>query len=256
MDLQIKGRVFIVTGGTKGIGLAVVQCLIDEGAKVAVCARSKDDLEKLKELAPADMLIVRQTDVLHTEAMKRFVQQVAEEFGRLDGVVANAGTGTGVGILDATQEEWTGQFSVKVFSVTNLVTPAIPFLQQSDAPRIVIMNAVNAYRPEPSMPVVSAARAAVANLAQSLASELAPFGICVNTIALGAVETERQHDRYRKSRSGLDYESWRKEEAARRRIALGRFGKPEEVAPFVALCLSPLSSYVTGAAISISGGAG
>lgn len=254
MDLQIRNRVFIVTGGSKGIGLAITKSLVAEGAKVAICARSPDALENAKELFPTDHLFAREVDVLDEEAMSAFVQTVRHRFERVDGLVANAGAGISGTIFEATKDDWIDQFSVKILSVTNVVSPALPFLKHSDAGRIVIMNAVTATRPEPSMAVVSAARAAVENLAQTLATELVSDQICVNTISLGAIETDRQRERYKKSGSDLNYDTWRRDQAIRRQIALGRFGTPEEVAPFVALCLSPLSSYVTGATIRISGG--
>lgn len=251
MDLHIRNRVFIVTGGSRGIGLAITRFLVAEGAKVAICA---DALEKATGQCSPDSLFAGRVDVLDSDAMSRFVRNAHDRFERLDGVVANAGAGTSGTILEATKDDWMDQFSIKILSVTNLVNSSLPFLKLSDAARIVIMNSVTATKPEPSMAVVSAARAAVGNLAQTLAIELAPAGITVNTVSLGAIETERQRERHKRSESDLDYETWRQEQAAARRIAMGRFGKPEEVAPFVALCLSPLSSYVTGASIGISGG--
>lgn len=254
MDLQIKNRVFIVTGGSKGIGLAITKSLLQEGAKVAICARSPDSLQVVKEQLSSDNLLVREVDVLNGDAMRAFVKEVADCFERLDGVVANAGAGTIGTIFEASEDDWTDQLAIKILGVTNLITPALPYLRKSDAGRIVIMNSVTAIRPEPSMAVVSAIRAAVENMAQTLALELSSDQICVNTISLGAIETERQKERHRKSGSSLDYKTWSDEQANQRQISLRRFGTPQEVSPFVTLCLSPLASYVTGATIKISGG--
>ena len=255
MDLRLKDRVYIVTGGSSGIGRTIVEAVLAEGASVATCARSSERLRLLRQGEHSDHLFVATVDVRDRAAMVTFVDDTAKRFGRLDGIVANAGAGMSGRIFDAAEEDWIEQISMKIQGVTNLVNPAIAHLQRSDAGRIVIMNGITAARPEPTMAVVSAARAAVANLARTLSLELAPYSIGVNVINPGAIATERQVVRYRESGSDLSYDAWCREEAVRRNIAFGRYGLPTEIAPFVALCLSPLASYLTGATIDVHGGA-
>jgi NAD(P)-dependent dehydrogenase (short-subunit alcohol dehydrogenase family) len=254
VDLRLDGRAVIVTGGSSGIGRAIVELVLGEGAHVATCARSAGSLDQLQRDIQSSRLIAETVDVRDQVAMAAFVDDVAMRFGRLDGVVANAGTGMSGRVFDASEADWIDQLSVKILSVTNLVNPAVSHMRHSDAGRIVIMNSITAKMPEPTMAVVSAARAAVANLSRTLAMELAPDRICVNVINIGAIATERQVARFRQSGSHLSYEAWCREDAVRRRIALGRYGQAEEVAPIVALCLSPLSSYMTGATIDAHGG--
>ncbi len=254
MDLLLKDRVYIVTGGSSGIGKNIVCTLLAEGARVATCARYNERLEELALQCNTQNLLVRPVDVLDESGTAEFVDHVAQHFGCLDGVVTNAGAGCIGRVFDATKDEWQSQFAMKVFSVMNAISPSIDYLRQSDAGRIVIMNGITSKRPEPTMAAVSAARAAVSNLAQSISIELAPDNICVNTINIGAVDTGRQLDRYHKAKAPASFEEWKAHEAERRGIALRRFGRVEEVSPFVALCLSPLSSYLTSAEIDLFGG--
>ncbi|WP_280437376.1 SDR family oxidoreductase [Nocardia carnea] len=259
MDLRLAGRAYYVTGGSRGIGRAIVELLLAEGASVSTCAR---DAAGLREMSAAqatehrERLVTHTVDVQDAAALRRVVGLAADRFGRLDGVVANAGAGISGGVLATPETEWQNQFQVKVTSVLNLVTPALPVLEASDAGRVVVVNGVTAHAPEVNMAAVSAARAAVANLARSLAVELAPSGILVNTISLGAIATDRQRARYEASGTTEAFADWCASEATRRGVLLGRLGTPQEVAPVAALLLSPLCSYVTGSSIDVSGGSG
>ena len=157
-------------------------------------------------------------------------------------------------MLDTPPAAWVSQYEMKILSVINTVQAAVPYLRQSDAGRVVIMNGVTANVPDPEMAAVSASRAAVKQVAGMLAEDLAADGICVNTVNIGAIETNRQIDRYKGSGSSLTYSAWSQKEAERRGILLGRFGRTEEVSPIVMLLLSPLSSYITGSSIDVAGG--
>jgi NAD(P)-dependent dehydrogenase (short-subunit alcohol dehydrogenase family) len=254
VDLGLAGRAYVVTGGSRGIGRAVVATLLAEGAHVATCAR---DATALRDTwADTDRLLIRAGDVRGHEAMRVFVAEAAAEFGRLDGVVTNAGTGATGGVLDTSPKVWRDQYDIKLAGVLNVVEPSVEHLAVSDSGAVVLVNGVTAHTPEPDMAAVSAARAAVGAVATMLATTLGLRGIRVNTVNLGAIRTDRQLDRYEASGSDLDYDEWCAREALRRGIPAGRFGLPEEVAPVVAMLLSPLSSYVLGATVDVAGGLG
>jgi NAD(P)-dependent dehydrogenase (short-subunit alcohol dehydrogenase family) len=189
-------------------------------------------------------------------ATHAFVAEAVARFGRLDGVVANAGAGATGGILDTPAAVWRDQYDIKLAGVLNIVEPSVDHLAGSDGAAVVLVNGVTAHAPDPDMAAVSAARAAVGAVAAMLAKTLAPQGIRVNTVNLGAIRTDRQVARHAESGTDMDFDEWCAGEARRRGIPAGRFGLPEEVAPVVALLLSPLSSYVLGASVDVSGGLG
>lgn len=254
MDIGLHKKTAIVTGGSSGLGRCIVELLLSEGMNVATCGRSSEKLKRLAYDHKGAALYIRPVDVRNDKDMTSFVNYTAARFGGIDGVVANAGFGFSGNIFNTPTEVWTSQLTLKVLGVINLVIPAIPHLKKSVCGRVVIINSTTADRPTPEMAAVCAARSAVDNLAKTLTLELASDCICVNTINLGVIDTGRQKERHGDSGSSLSYADWQATEVSRRNIPFQRFGLAKEVAPFIALCLSPLCSYTTGSRIQIGGG--
>ncbi|HEY4458071.1 MAG TPA: SDR family oxidoreductase [Pseudonocardiaceae bacterium] len=255
MDLGLRGRTFVVTGASNGIGLATAAMLLAEGANVGVCARDANRLEAALERLPAGSRALRRgCDVLDAAAVERFTAEVAAEFGGIDGVVNNAGASLMRPLFETTELEWLDQVRLKIFSVLNTVRPALPWLRKSTGAAVVNVNAILARQPEARLAASGAARAALLNLSVALAGDLAADGVRVNSVCLGLIDTGQWQRRYEASGTEQSYPDWSAELAADRGIALGRFGSADEVAfPIVSL-LSPRSSYVTGASLDIGGG--
>lgn len=257
MDLGLLDRTVLVTGGSSGVGLATVRALLDEGARVATCGRDADRLAKAAAgLGGGDRLLTGVCDVRDAGAVREFTERAADTFGSLDGVVNNAGQSRMKGFADSTAEDWRDELELKFAGVLNPLHAARPHLAASDAASVVNVNAVLAKQPEPRLITTSAARAGILNLSKSLATELAPEGIRVNSVCLGLIDTGQWTRRHAAADSGLGYEEWQAELAADRGIALGRLGRAEEVAYAIVTLLSPRASYTTGTSIDVCGGVG
>ncbi|MGW6027350.1 SDR family oxidoreductase [Streptomyces sp. NPDC055099] len=257
MDLGLSDRTVLVTGGSSGVGLATVRALLDEGARVATCGRDADRLAKAAaSLGGGDRLLTGVCDVRDADAVREFTERAADTFGSLDGLVNNAGQSRMKGFDESTADDWRDELELKFAGVLNPLHAARPHLAASDAASVVNVNAVLAKQPEPRLITTSAARAGILNLSKSLATELAPEGIRVNSVCLGLIDTGQWTRRHAAAESGLSYEDWQAELAADRGIALGRLGRAEEVAYAIVALLSPRASYTTGTSIDVCGGVG
>ncbi|GJF22407.1 MULTISPECIES: SDR family oxidoreductase [Streptomyces] len=257
MDLGLADRTVLVTGGSSGVGLATVRALLAEGANVATCGRDAGRLaDAAARLDGGDRLLTAACDVRDADAVHGFVDRAAERFGRIDGLVNNAGQSRMKRLDDTTGEDWRDELELKFAGVLHPLQAARKHLRDSDAASVVNVNAVLAKQPEPRLITTSAARAGILNLSKSLAVDLAAEGIRVNSVCLGLIDTGQWTRRHAAADSGLDYEEWQARLAADRGVALGRLGRAEEVAFAVVTLLSPRASYITGTAIDVCGGVG
>ncbi len=260
MDLQLHGRVIVVTGGSSGVGLALVEDLLSAGARVATCARNLDRLRAATAtLAGADdRLLVEACDVTEPDQVDRFVGRAADRFGAIDGLVNNAGQSRMQRFDETSSAEWAAEFDLKFGGVLNPLTAARPHLAASDAAAMVNVNAVLARQPEPRLATTSAARAGLLNLTKTLSVDLAGEGIRVNSVLLGLIDTGQWRRRYdqRPADDDRSWEAWSADLAADRGIVLGRLGVAREVSFVVTMLLSPRASYVTGTSVDVAGGVG
>ena len=259
MSFQLEGKKVVVTGGSSGIGLATVELLVAEGAHVAWCGRDEQRLNESKahilSLYPNAKVLTVTCNVLDKVDVQKFADQVQNEFGGVDILINNAGQGRVSNFENTADEDWLKEVELKYFSVLHPIRTFLPALKQSNHASITNVNSLLALQPEPHMIATSSARAALLNLTHSLAHEFSQYGIRVNSILLGMVESAQWHRRY-ESRSDVNqsWEGWISNIAKQRGIPMARLGKPEEPARALVFLASPLASYTTGSAIDVSGG--
>jgi NAD(P)-dependent dehydrogenase (short-subunit alcohol dehydrogenase family) len=255
MDLGLRGCAFIVTGGTDGLGAALAERLVLEGAKVAVCgrdeARGRAVAARLSEAAAAGGEIVAvAADVTQPADLERLVSVTVERFGRLDGIVNNAGRSSAGRIEAVADEEWAYDLELKVMAAVRLTRLALPHLRASGKGAIVNVLNTGARAPGAGSLPTTASRAAGLAITKSLSKELGPDNIRVNAIMIGLVDSGQW--RRRSEATGRSLDDLYAEMA--KGVPLGRVGRSDEFGDLAAYLLSERASYVTGCAINLDGG--
>jgi len=250
VNLDLDGRRALVGGGSRGLGLAICEGLSAEGARVALVARDRDRLDAAAALVDGVPVPV---DLSMSDGPALAVERAAAELGGLDLVVVNTG-GPPAGdfrALDAAA--WRSALDATVMSAVGLIKAALPHLDDSPVPAVVIILSSSVRTPIPGLTISNLARPALAGLVKSLSIELAP-SVRVNGVAPGRISTDRVHtlDQLRADREGNSLDAV--QAASRATIPLGRYGDPRELANMVVFLLSPVSAYVTGQIVSVDGG--
>ncbi|MBI3078515.1 MAG: SDR family oxidoreductase [Deltaproteobacteria bacterium] len=257
MELGLKGKVAIVTGGSMGIGRAVARELAQEGCAVSICARGRERLEQVAEeirQATGAKVLPLVADMTRPPDILRIVDETVKSFGGVDILIANAGLSYRGTIETLPEEKWYYDIELSLMGVVRCVKAVLPAMRQRGGGRIVIMAAVAGMAPLIHIPGTSAINAAQISLGKTLSKELAKDKILVNTLNLGPIWTELAEENCRQLArdQGISFE-----EARRRRCqhtVLGRNGDPEEVAAITAFLCSERASFITGAAIEVDGG--
>ncbi len=257
MDLGLTDRRAVVTGGSKGIGLAVARELAAEGASVAICARNPGEVRAAANelMALGGTVHTSVTDVTRPDEVAAFIAGAADALGGIDILVNNAGAAHPGSFETLTDEAWQGDIDVKLFSQIRCTRAALPHLRASDAARVININAVYARYPDPAFFATTVNRAACLNFSKALAIEFGPENILVNSVNIGFVATP-QWENIRQRRSPDLSEDAFFATLASEEVPLKRFGGVDEVSGIVAFLASSRASYLTGTSIDVAGGMG
>jgi 3-oxoacyl-[acyl-carrier protein] reductase len=261
VNLGLAGRVAIVTGSSRGLGLASAEALVDEGCLVTICARGEERLRetasRLRDRVPVGMhqsggtndgpVLAVAADLATASGIEAVVRRTVEAFGGLDILVNNVGLGRGAGILDTTDAEWTEALDQTLFPAIRASRLAVPEMRRRGGGAIVMIASIWG-RESGGRMTYNAVKAAEISLAKSMAQQLAQDNIRVNSVAPGSISFPggTWHRRQQEDPAGMA-------EFVRRELPFGRFGRPEEVGAVVAFLVSPRASWISGASVPVDG---
>ncbi|MFK0219551.1 SDR family NAD(P)-dependent oxidoreductase [Streptomyces vinaceus] len=257
MDLHLKDKVALVTGASKGIGLAVTRALAGEGALVVAAARTVDG--PLTELAAGGRVLPVAVDLATAEGPGHAVREAVAAFGGLDVLVNNVGAVRPRlgGFLSLTDEDWAWALDINFLTAVRTTRAALPHLLERGAGSIVTVSSVNAFLPDPGVIDYGAAKAALANFCKALSKEVGPRGVRVNTVSPGPVETALWLGDQGVAATVAGGTGSSADDVVAGAAALsvtGRFTRPEEVADLVLLLASDRAGNTTGSDHTIDGG--
>ncbi len=250
MDLQLAGRKAIITGATKGIGLAIARMLADEGVDVAICARTAADVAAtVKSLAAKGIKAYGDSvDVQDREAYTRWIESACERLGGLDIFVSNTTGSPGI----AGEAGWKATFEIDVLGAVRGVETALPYLRKSSSGAVVLIGSISGVLskmiPAPGAYAYGAGKAALIAYGAMLSKQVAKDGIRVNTVSPGPIYFEGgPWDRIRQKAPAVLAD-------AQAHCVIGRLGKPEDIAAAVVFFASPLSGFTIGQNLHVDGG--
>jgi 3-oxoacyl-[acyl-carrier protein] reductase len=257
MDLGLKGKTAIITAASRGLGRAAAAALAAEGARIAICSRSEEihrTAESLRKAHGTDVLS-HQVDLRHADEIEAFVRASQHELGGAEIVIANSGGPPPGAFLSLSPQDWQDAFQLTVMSSVHLCYAALPVMLEAGGGSIVLCQSYSVKQPLDNLVLSNALRMSVIGLAKSLANELGPRGVRVNSINPAWTATDRvtQLLKDRAQRAGTTPQT--ESDRVTSEIPLRRMGSLEEFGATVAWLASPAASFVHGHALMFDGGA-
>ena len=252
MDLQLNGKVAIVTGASRGIGRSIAQVLAAEGMRLVLVARSKDQLDEVAASCPVDTL-VHAADLREPDAPAAVIAAAVSHFGQIDLLVNNAGATKRGDFMTLPDADWGDGFALKFFGAMRLCRAAWIHLRQRQG-SIVNIVGVGGRTGSAEFTIGGSVNAALLNLTKCLSDRGIRDGIRVNAINPGAILTERLQTRVKSYAVEKKIEETAAPVQMAQALGVARFGEPEEIARMVAFLASPLSGYCHGSIIDVDGG--
>ncbi len=257
MHLTLNGRAALITGGSKGLGLAIAKAYAGAGGHVAIVARGAEALAKaeaeVKAAGPKAKVAAIAADIATAEGCERaFAEAQRALGGQIDILVNNAGTSQRGPFLEVSDALWQADLDLKLFAQIRLSRLALPGMQARQWGRIINVLNIGAKAPLGGSAPTSVSRAAGMALTKVLANEGAPHNVLVNAMLVGIIESDQWVRRFAKEKRNISWEDWKAEQG--KPIPLGRIGRAEEFAAMALLLASEQCGYVTGTAINVDGG--
>jgi 3-oxoacyl-[acyl-carrier protein] reductase len=255
MEIRLDGRSAIVTGGSKGLGLAIAQEYARSGADVAILARDQGALNDARALIQKEAkgkVLAISCDVSKAGPIQAACEQANREFGKVDIFVNNAGQSTRGPSETITDEMWQADLDLKLFAQIRFCRILMPQMKQRKWGRIISVLNIGAKAPGADSAPTSVSRAAQMALTKAMSQEGAPHNVLVNSLHVGVIVSDQIKRRYDRERPNVSFEEYVAQ--AGKGVPMGRMGRPEEFAAVATFLASDAASYVTGCAINVDGG--
>jgi NAD(P)-dependent dehydrogenase (short-subunit alcohol dehydrogenase family) len=258
MDLGLRGKAALITGGSIGIGLAIAECLADEGVDLVLCARDAERLSKEASRIREEKGVKTsgvQIDVSKAEDIDRLVSRIKQDFGGVDILINNAGTGSKETIMEASDEKWQYYWDLHVMASVRLSRALVPLMKERGGGVIIHNASICAKQPLWYEPIYNTTKAALVMFSKCLANEVIKDNIRVNTVSPGLVLTPdwQKSARLLTKDEDISPDEYL-DQIARENAPIGRFATPEELAKFFVFLCSPCAGYCVGSTYYVDGG--
>jgi 3-oxoacyl-[acyl-carrier protein] reductase len=257
MDLKVKDKVYLVAASSKGLGYGIARELAKNGATVCIASRTKYDIEKAARTlrtGTGATILPSVMDASNAESIKNWVEEAYSAFGKIDGLLVNAGGPPPGNFDNFSDEDWQSAFELTLMSAVRMIRNVLPIMRQNNGGSILTVTSISVKEPVDQLLLSNVLRSGVTSLVKSLANELAKENIRLNNIIPGRIDTDRVKALDKKVSEIKNTPVEQIKHQHENSIPLGRYGSIDEFGKAGAFLLSPSASYITGASLAVDGG--